>query len=64
MNQGMITRKCAELVRLEMRLHVLSNTWPIGIKSLDDANDAKRVELKSHIETVMSEIEAMREVSK
>ena len=64
MDQGMITRKCAELVRLEQAHHNLRQRWPTGMKIADDEADSKRDRLKSQIETMKSQIEKMRSVSK
>jgi hypothetical protein len=64
-DQGMITRKCAELVRLRQRHHNLKMRWPCGLRSIDDGNDSKRDYLQSQIETMELEIALMRlEVSK
>ena len=64
MRQGMITRKCAELVRLEQKHHNLTMRWPSGMKLADDEADSKRDWLKSQIETIKSQIETMRGESK
>jgi hypothetical protein len=64
MIQGMITRKCAELVRLEQQHHNLRQRWPIGIRIADDEADSKRDRLKSQIETIKSQIEKLRGESK
>lgn len=60
MIQGMITRKCAELVRLEQRHHNLQVRWPIGMRIADDEADSKREQLASRIETLRSYIEKLR----
>lgn len=60
MIQGMITRRCAELVRLEQRRHNLRMRWPVGMRIADDAADSEREKLSSQIDTVKSQIEALR----
>jgi hypothetical protein len=60
MRQGMITRKCAELVRLEQEHHNLRQRWPTGMRIADDEADSKRESIKSQIETMKSQIETMR----
>lgn len=64
MIQGMITRKCAELVRLEQRRHNLRMRWPTGMRIADDEADSKCDLIESQIETVKSQIEKLRGESK
>jgi hypothetical protein len=60
MDQGLIARKCDDLIRLRQSHHNLKMRWPIGIRSIDDEADSKREKLASRIETLESQIEALR----
>lgn len=49
MKHDQLTRKLEELRRLNMRLHRLKNTIPVGLKSIDDETDLKIKNLKEFI---------------
>lgn len=64
LDHGMLTRKCAELVRLEQAHHNLRQRWSTGMRLADDEADSKRERLASAIETLKYQIETMRSVLK
>lgn len=61
--QGMITRRCTELVCLEQTRHNLRMRWPTGMRLADDEADSKRERIESQIETVRSQIDNMRKLA-
>lgn len=51
----------AILSQAEIRLHVLKNTWPIGIRSIDSETDRKIEYLTEYIRDLKNKIEVKNE---
>lgn len=52
------------LLRLEARLQRLRNTWPCGIRSIDDRTDLQIKHVSADLEELKPKIKALRAAAK